>query len=384
MKKRGRPSKNSADKIDIEKEIEDEIEDIEKSTEREQIEECFEFSTSGCDIFNLVASGNVDFAFAWGSFINIVGDSQSAKTLIASEIVAAIVKKYGDEVEYDYDDAEHRYTFNSRKIWGIDIVPEDNEGSDTIEDFQTRFTRKLENLEDGKRLLYVLDSYDSLGSDDETKFVDKKLKAYEKSKDSTKEPGEKEEKTKGSYGTSKAKGSSQFFRSLKKGIRNKKCILIIISQVRENLGAGMFSPKYYRTGGKALDFYPMQVFWLASPEKHYAGDKWIGSTVKILNTKNGVGFPYREGYAEIVLNYGVDNVTSNILYLYDLRTEYGKYAKGATTKKLDWDGKEFTLRKLVRHIEKNNLEEELRKRISTKWNDEEKKADVVSDRKRKF
>jgi len=360
------------------KEENDEVEEIEKSVEQIEKENTnFGHAPSGSDIFNCIASGKENIAFAWGSFINIVGDSQSAKTLFVSEIVASMRKKYGEELEWVYDDAEHRYMFDSEKIWGFKMIPDDQDGSDTLEDFQLNFTRRLENLEPGKRLLYVLDSFDSLTSEDEIDFVDNKLTSYEKQKATG-----KEEKTKGSYGTSKAKGGSSFFRALKKGIRKKQCILIIISQVRENLGAGMFAPKYYRTGGKALDFYPMQVFWLASAEKHYAGDKWIGTSVKVVNTKNGIGAPYREGFFEIVFNYGVDNIMSNLIYLYDLRTPQGKLRDTAT--KLKWDKQELSLRKLVRYIEKNNLEDELSKRVGEKWADGERKADVVSDRKRKY
>jgi hypothetical protein len=67
----------------------------------------------------------------------------------------------------------------------------------------------------------------------------------------------------------------------------------------------------------------------------------------------------------MVFDYGIDNVASNINFLFDLKTDGNR-----DKKKLNclWNKKEYTREELIKHIEKNNLEEELAEKVIEKWN----------------
>jgi RecA/RadA recombinase len=370
MTKRGRPAKEQE-----EQQTDDVINQIEEHVEQPVIEEIeeedipgVEYVSTGADIFDLIGGKGM----AWGKMVNIIGDQASSKTLLASEIVAAAHKQFGNELVWTYDDAEAGYSFNSKKIWGIDIVKDDDKPSETLEGFENNLNKKLDKLKDNQRLIYVLDSFDSLTTEEEIEHHNKKMKAIEN-----------ETKIPGSFGQSKSKGSSEFFRIMRNKIKTKKCLLLIISQVRENIGV-MFGSKFVRMGGKALDFYASQIFWLAVAEKHEIGGRIAGITVKIRNSKNKVGKPFREGFITILFDYGVDNITSNLMFLYDLKTDMGKNKTGVEKILLKWDDIELSLKRLIKYIEENNLEQELTKRVKDKWQQIEIKSNTAIGRKSKF
>jgi RecA/RadA recombinase len=313
--------------------------------------------SSGCTIFDLV-TGKFPFGM-----INIIGDTSTGKTYLTLETLAFLVKQYGNKVKWFWDKAEGRFSWDTKKRYGFDILPPEMEErkSATIEDAAFNLKKELNNLDDDEILIYVVDSLDGLSSSEEIERDEKIYKAKEKG----------EEVNTGTYGMGKAKGLSGFFRLRMKDISDKNCILIIISQVRENIGV-TFGRKYRRNGGKGLDHYADIIAWLAVAEKHKKKGREIGSTIKIKTDKTSNDTPSREGYIELIYDYGIDNVATNINYLFDLKTDSGKDVSGINKKKLDWDGEQFTKSKLIQHIEENNLEEELANRVIQKWEEIEK------------
>ena len=319
---------------------------------------------TGPDVLDLMLGGG---GMQVGKMVNIIGDKSSGKSLLASEIIAAAFKKYGAKrLKWRYDDAEAGYSFDSKRLYGLQIVDPDFTPSYTIEDFRRNLDNELRKLREGQLLIYVLDCFDSLTTDAEVKHSKKKQKASEDGTDA-----------KGSYGTSKAKEMSEFFRLMRKDIKDKNCLLIIISQVRENIGV-MFGEKYTRSGGKALDFYASILLWLAEVEKLYRRKTPAGVSIKARSKKNkqSKGNPFRECFFQMWFDYGVDNILSSLHYLYDLYTDKGKLKTGkededggATVKKIKWDGKEMTVEHAIKYIELRNQEDVLLEKITKKWDD---------------
>jgi len=341
-------------------------EDIENGFPEDEVDEVVEFTSYGTDVFDLIAGGGAPF----GKMVNIIGDNSVGKSFIASEIVAQARKKYEKDLVWYYDDAEAGYSFSSQKIWGFDLITEEMEPSETIEDFALNVEKFLAKLKPKQKGIYIVDSFDALSSAQEHEEYEDKMKAVEKGT-----------KIAGTYAQGKAKGTNQFFRIMVNKLKQKNCLLVIISQVRENIGAGLYAPKYRRNGGKSLDLYACQIFWLAVADKYTKKDAVYGVCVNIKNTKNKVGKPYREGFIDIIFEFGLDNVASSLKYLYELKTDRGKDSKKAA-KLLNWDEKEFDLEELIRHIEGNNLERELSRRVYKKWKDFEDSLEF-SDRKRR-
>ncbi len=342
--------------------------EIKKAVRSKEIKAVIETVDSGSTLLNLVLGGG----YAKGKVINIVGDNSTGKSLLASEFIAAARKQYSKKLKWRYDDAESGYSFNSKELYGFEILDDTKENSNTVEDFTTNVQNELAKVKKNELFIYILDSMDSLTSEAELKRDSESRKAAKK--------GETIEK--GTYGLEKQKKLGLFFRLNMQTIFEKNMILIIISQVRQNISPG-FGPKYYRTGGKALDFYSSQIFWLAEVEKILKKKIPIGVNIKAKCTKNKIGKPFRTCYVNLLFDYGVDNIISNINYLYDLYTDTGKIKTKKTQDDIIWHSKEFpSVERLIKFIEGKNQEQELADAVITKWKQLE--ADVAPNRKGKY
>jgi len=329
------------------------VESVEESMKPKAASKRYLMST-GCTVLDLV-TGKYPFGI-----INIVGDTSTGKTYLTLETLAYLIYKKGKKIKWFWDKAEGRFSWNTKSRYGYEILTDEMEEgkSKTVEDMSFNLKKELKNLSGKEILVYIVDSLDGLSSDAELERDEKKFKA--------KETGKKLET--GTYGTSKAKDLSEFFRLRVKDIGDKRCLLIVISQVRERIGVS-FGRKYTRNGGKGLDHYSDIIAWLAVAEKHKKKGRECGATIKIKTDKTSNDTPGREGFIELVYDYGIDNIATNINYLYDLKTDTGKNKEGINKKKLDWDGVEYTKPKLIKYIEDNSLEDGLSDRVIEKWND---------------
>ncbi|MGD8707132.1 MAG: hypothetical protein PVI88_00430 [Nitrosopumilaceae archaeon] len=341
------------------------VEEIEERVKRPKSNENKKLLSTGCTILDLVTG-----KYPYG-IINIVGDTSTGKTYLTLETLAYLIQKNNKKIKWFWDKAEGRFSWDTQSRYGYEILTEEmeNRKSKTVEDMAFNLQHELKSLKKDTVLVYVVDSLDGLSSDEEIIRDEKKYQAKSK--------GKKLEK--GTYGMGKARDMSRFFRLRTKDIEDKKCLLIIISQVRENIGVS-FGRKYRRNGGKGLDHYANSIVWLAVAERHKKKGREIGATIKIKPDKTSNGTPGREGFIELIYDYGVDNVGTNINFLYDLKTDTGKNISDMHKKLLDWDGKELTRKKLIRYIEKNDLEDELERRVVSKWNEIE---DSISSKERK-
>jgi len=378
----GRPRKECV--LEEDKEAENEItgiaEQIEEGFPEEETEDRdLEFFSTGSTIFDLILGKGLCFK----KMLNIVGPSSSGKSFIISEIIASARKIYGDKLKFVYLDCEAGYSFSSKSIWGFDIVDENNPKVDTVEEFAIEIDKALDKIKPDEKLIYVIDSYDALTSETETEEYDKKLDSIARGK-----------KADGSYGMAKAKFINSFFRMQIRKIKEKNCLFIVASQTRDNINGGMFAPAKKRNGGDSLQVYAAAVIWLRVAEKYGKDGHQTGISVHIKNDKNKLGKPFREGYIDVIFDYGLDDVASNIKFLYDLYTAEGKTkakvfgkdddtGKKSEPMKLKWDGEEYIYKELIRHIENNSLERTLERRVKQKWSELDNN-DEYSDRKRRY
>jgi len=355
------------------------VEQIKDRANQKTTKKDIRFYKTGCTMFDLCLGGGL----GKGYISNIVGDNSTGKTLLSTEAIGFNNHKYKKRFDHYYDDAEGGFTLDTKTIYNYNtnlVEPE----SITVETFGYNIDKHLKKkkVKDGMNCIYVLDSLDSLSSNQETKKFDEKIKQAKKALD-----GEKEEKTAGTYGMERAKGMSEFFRVKTNKINKTKMHLIIISQVRDNIGVS-FGRKHKRNGGKALDFFASAVVWLAKVKTIYktikVGDqsytRAVGIIVKIKIDKNKLGKPFRECYINIDFNMGVDNVKTNIYFLYSVFTPKGEMRENV---EFDWDGKKYKqIDSFIKFIEENNFEDELEKRTIERWNLIE--DSLVVDRKRKY
>ena len=264
-----------------------------------------------------------------GRILNICGDKSAGKTFITNEIIANAYWKYGKKFKWMYADAERGYSFDTETMYGFDIHTPESDAPTNVEEAFYCITRFAESLKKDEFGIYVLDSLDALTSDEQDKRAEDRLEAIEKDKE-----------MKGTFGMGKAKYLSQeFFPQLCKVLEDKNILLIIVSQIRDN--TDMFSfEKYSRSGGKALDFYCSMVIWLATAKKITVEEgeqkAIIGGTNKLKVTKGKVPRPFRECFYTYYYQTGIDNVTTGVDYLFDIRTKTGDISAPAA-KLCEWE-----------------------------------------------
>lgn len=382
---------------------------------------------TGCELFDMVIGGNKNvFGIPAGRFINIVGDKSAGKTFLSNEFIAWAYHNLGKNFKWVYDDCESGYSFDTQSLYGFDIMPENPVHSTTVEEAFYHITKFAEKLKENQFGIYVLDSLDGLTSEEQDKRAEERIKSIEDEKE-----------MKGTYGMGKAKYLSQeFFPQLCSVIENKNILVIIISQIRDNVDMFSFE-KFARAGGKALDFYAHSVIWLATAKKIEKLDTPVGVVVKAKTTKSKTPRPFRECFFSFLYDYGLDGIGTSVDYLFELRTPKGELNTKA--KAIQWNGnnnldkkqlKEFlnenellekfenskyydmdgtdaenmfafiqskkdykvkfnekfgdtmTRDELIAYIEENNLEEELSNRVIEKWENFE--DSLKSNRKKKY
>jgi recombination protein RecA len=131
---------------------------------------------------------------------------------------------------------------------------------------------------------------------------------------------------------------SEMFRVLVRGFKRSRICFMIISQIRDKIGA-TFGVKYTRTGGKALDFYANQIIYLShigTITKTVNGLKRVlGVRIRAKCTKNKVGESFGECEFVLRFGYGIDDLRANVEWLAqvgaleDIGVQSGKSVKSA-------------------------------------------------------
>lgn len=241
------------------------------------------FISSGSTLLDCVLGGG----WAEGRVANIVGDKSAGKTLLAIEACANFARNHPPGL-IAYREAEAAFDMEYAHSMGMPRGVDWSEEIRTVEDMDKDLNRWLSARKTFEPNLYVLDSLDALSDQAEA----------------GREIGE------ASYGTGKAKALSELFRRRIVELREKRCTLIIISQIRDKIGV-TFGETKTRSGGRALDFYASQVVWLSEIKKikrTVTGvDRIVGVEIRARNRKNKIGKPFRETDLTILFNYGVDD-----------------------------------------------------------------------------
>jgi RecA/RadA recombinase len=269
--------------------------------------------SSGCTLLDCSLGGG----WARGRVSNIVGDKSTGKTLLAEEActnLALDITKEFPKAEIHYKETESAFDVEYAKSIGFPFDRADfgqgkGEGPgvllDTIEELDKDFPKTLEEMDDGQGGIYIVDSLDALTCEAE--------RNPKKNQDGTE---------KGSYGTEKAKALSEFFRKNIRLIERKQVHLMIISQVRDNIGV-TFGRDVTRSGGRALDFYASQVLFIADRgkiTKTIQGlERPIGKNIAVKIDKMKVGPPHRDCEFPLMFNFGIDDLRAGVEWLGKLK-----------------------------------------------------------------
>lgn len=347
--------------------------------EKEEKKETVYFST-GHTLMDLVVGGGETAGYGMGypagTIVRDHGDTGSSKSFKATECVAANYHKYKDKFKWRYCDPENGNTIDSTALYGFNMFPPAKKGDRpvvTAEDWDFDLNKWLDtiNTEEGEVGIYVLDSLDSLSSLEMEGRKEERRAAYEKDKDYDD----------GTYGGGQAKFLSQeFFRGLTAKLGEKNCLLYIISQERDKIGAKTFEKKYTVGGGRAVTFYETVRLRSRLKQKDELKDRVISAVIEVTAEKTRHPYPFRKCNVTIHFTYGIDSMADELDFLFDFRTPTGELKESKKNViKVVWDeGMEpMTREELLKYIPENKLRKELKRRVVAEWDAIEESIKVI-------
>jgi len=331
-----------------------------------------EFISTGSTLLNLALTDHPRCGWQFGKMANLIGDSSSGKTFLALTCFAeAEANSKCSDVAFIYDDAEHANEFDVENLFNEEVeeriaAPEyyDEEPvfSTTVEDFYA-YVRNACKGDD--RFIYVLDSMDAIGSEDDEKKI-KEVEAHRDKAKKAEREGKEVKAITGSFGMGKAKMNSKMLGNICGKVEQANGVLLIVSQTRDDINPMTFTKKT-RAGGKALKFYATHEVWTAVGREIKAKERVIGVDCIVKVSKNKITGKRRTIKFPIFYEFGIDNIGSIIDFLVD--EGVWKKAKGATT--IDPNGDlglvKATRAKLIRTIEDEDLEPQLDRLVSDAW-----------------
>jgi len=306
------------------------------------------FLPFGCTMLDLVVGGGEGMGMPLGTLLNLVGDTSGGKSAVKNEFIASayhFCRKSGIPFNWFSDDCESGDTFDTKKLYGVNLHPEDRKigkavagDSRKIEGCDAQISAFLNELDDDAVGIYAIDSLDGLSNNDKEAAADSRMKQFIDGS---------EVKDKGSYDLAKNKFlSQQFFPTQANKFEDKNAILVVVSQTREKLNAPAFTDKMEPTGGKALQFYVhtrlvlSRVCVIKKTVKIEGVEKEIeiGAVMEAKTKKSKTPRPYRKCRFVFYFDYGIDEVGTNIDYLFDLRNDLGQLTP-SLCKVIPWEQK---------------------------------------------
>ena len=338
---------------------------------------------SGSTLLNLACTDRPEGAFALGRMVTLPGGSASGKTMLMFTMLAECsCDQNFDKYEFIYDDGEETIDgFDVGNLFGEKLVKRisapitlDNGSplySETIQDFKANILTKVN---EGIPFIYILDSLDSLTTNEELEKEYKQALARAKSPEDVKE-------LKGSFKTEKAKAVGETLRMINNKLKHTKSVLFIVQQERANIGV-IFGSKKTTSGGNAPIYYSTHQVWLNKKStiyKEVKGQKRaIGNKVVAKVTKNKITGKLRNIEFDVYYSYGIDDIASCV----DFLLSAGHWKKsGQTIKAVELDI-EATKSNLIEKIENGGLQKALQKITGEVWNEIEES--VRPKRKRKY
>jgi len=337
-----------------------------------------DFVSTGSTLLNLACTGYPNRGFAKGRYYFIVGDTISGKTWLSLTCLAeASINPNFKDYRFIYDNVEDGALMDIKKFFGKAVFHRmEWPGKHCSYNIQEFYYHVDDAIKDGRPFIYILDSMDSLTSKAEASKFDKTKKAYRRGKETT-----------GSYGDGKAKiNSAMLRRVIGRALLKTGSILIIINQTRDRINALPFQSKKTRSGGHALEFYACLEMWSSVAgqiKRTIKGKKrQLGVQCKIRIKKNRITGWDRTIIIPIYPSFGIDDIGCCVDYMLD----EGDWEKVKEDKKTIINAKGLGIKgsrnRLIKFIEQQELEKDLRELVGDVWREIEEACTIR--RKRRY
>lgn len=310
------------------------------------------YVSTSSTLLNLGLTGDPDKGFLTGKYYWFVGESDSGKTFLTRGCLAeaAINPAFANYALLE-DNPEDGALMPVAKFWPrlvdrLEPLRKDKRGrpvmSQYVEDFLSAL---IARLKEGQPLIAVLDSADALLSKGDKKQTDD---------------------DKGSYGTGKAKAFAAYLPEILHLLKQTNSILIIISQLHDNIGRSARYQTKKASGGHALKYYATAQLWstpfgkIKSTAKGQPRQAGINALVDI--KKNRLTGREWSAIVPIYWSNGVDDIGSLVDYLVEEK-HWTKADKGGSIEAPEFD---FRGRKerLIQYIEDNQEEDTLKQLVT--------------------
>jgi RecA/RadA recombinase len=354
------------------------VEQVEKDIKEKPVkkEKKFEFISTGSWLINLAISDLADGGYPLGDLCNVIGDSDTAKTLLCLAMMAEGVRdpRFNDydfvyyaietgmyfPMETMFQGHLHRINMIKKSPW-------------SAQDWQAHILKQAK-----KPIISALDSVDALTTDEELDLMEEE---------------DTKKRKEGFSNLLKPKSFSKFLSPIVGRIASTNSVLIAVSQTRDNIGVS-FGPAKRRAGGVALKFYSSCEMWLSPKEKIYkkirGEDHEIGKWVRVKVARTRITGKEHEVMIPVYNRYGVDNLGSAIEWLVHNRfwgivkpdkTEKKALRELVAEKENKKDKKEKEIvdtggdfinanrAELRKHIESGDLEDKLKQILQESWNE---------------
>lgn len=287
-----------------------------------------------------------------GILVEIFGPSGAGKTVLLCEIAGDVQRKGGDLM---FHDPEARLNKQFAQMFGVDFSTVDYGMPDTVTEV---FRGVREWKPTGKINGVFTDSLAALSTDIEMENKD----------------GDK-------MGMRRAKEFSEELRRTCRVLTKNNLLMVVSNQVRQNLDAGNYGPKYSTPGGLGVGFYASLRLRAGTPEKIWNKQKIVGKESKrcigvetqVEVFKSSIWKPFHTAPVYILFDYGIDDIRANLQFIKDFTKN--------TTYTINDEKLDVSLEKSISIIERDERTNELREQVIDLWEEIEEK--FVIERKPK-
>ena len=343
---------------------------------------------TGCTLLDLAISDRRAGGFFKGHYFWMCGNSSSGKTFLMLTCLAeASINSEFNKYRFIYDNVEDGALMDFRRYFGprmakrLEAPSYDNNGkpkhSREIEDFYFNLDDAFAEAEKpgGKPFIYLLDSMDALDS----KYSEAKFQEAKKASG-------KGTTAKGNYGDGKAKINSTHLRKMVGRLPRTGSILIVLSQLRDNINAGPFDEQQVVSGGHVLTYAAAVQLWssVGRKIKKTIQDRKVvvGVYCRVTTRKNRRNGKVRTIEFPIYYDTGIDDIGGMVDFLTYWKV-WPKNKSGVIDTSADFDDAAMRREDLIHWIEENDLRNDLEEIVEAAWKDVESQAAVERENKYK-
>ena len=327
---------------------------------------------TGCTMLDILLGGEKNvFGFEAGTTLGIQGASTAGKTFVLQEIMAYNYYKYKDHFKWIKDDIERGDKFNTKKMYGVELSSKGHhlsgklpnkkgdgtktvdiifDHSNTCEEMDAHLSLFLSSLKKDDVAIYSVDSLDALSSAKDEEVSEERFRKLNDGKEVV---------DAGSYNMDKQRFLANFFREKAGTLYEKNCAMILTMQEKDKMSASGIATKG-TSNGQSAKFYCSTMLDLKCvakitvPNGDTGKPEPIGARIQATTrNKARCSRPGRIVNYVVYFQKGIDNVGSNIDYLFNTEYTFDMDAKKLAEYPVCWGGEIPTLQKVKAWLEEN-------------------------------